>query len=95
MADRIRTVSQPLDLAGEIPLASHSTYTLAEIMAAHKRTGRSGAFVLPQGGVFWDETTQTDLLFVTLEEIRKRLLAHDTLCRLSDFPNSVPLGVAE
>ena len=95
LADRIRTVSQPLDLASEIPLASHSTYTLAEIMAAHKRTGRSGAFVLPQGGVLWDETTQTDLLFVTLE---KSEIDYSPTTRYADYPispNSVPLGVAE
>ena len=88
LVDRIRTVSQQLDPAGEIPLASHSTYTLGEIMAAHKRTGRSGAFVLPQGGVLWDETTQTDLLFVTLEKSDRD---YSPTTRYADYPISPTL----
>ena len=88
LADRIRTVSQQLDLAGEIPLASHSTYILAEIMAAHKRTGASGAIVLPQGGVLWDETTQTDLLFVTLEKSDRD---YSPTTRYADYPISPTL----
>ena len=68
LADRIRTVSRPLDPTGEVPLASHATYTLGEIVVAHRRIDKHGALVFPQGGVLWNEATQTDLLFVTLEK---------------------------
>ena len=50
VADRIRTVSRPLDPAGDVPLASHATYTLGEIVAAHGHTDKRGALVFPQGG---------------------------------------------
>ncbi|MYF90276.1 MAG: DUF3427 domain-containing protein, partial [Boseongicola sp. SB0676_bin_33] len=40
LADRIRTVSRPLDPASEVPLASHATYTLAESAAAHELTDK-------------------------------------------------------
>ena len=35
-ADRIRTVSEPLDLYGEVPVAIHATYSLGEIVAASR-----------------------------------------------------------
>ena len=38
LADHIRTVSQMLDPASDAPLASHATYTLGEIVAAHGHT---------------------------------------------------------
>lgn len=34
LADRIRTVSEPMDANGEVPRASHATYSLGEIVAA-------------------------------------------------------------
>ncbi len=68
LADRTRTVSRPLDPNGVIPLSSHATYTLGEIVAAHGYTDHHGALILPQGGVLWNNATQTDLLFVTLEK---------------------------
>ena len=85
LADRIRTVSRPLDPASEVPLASHATYTLGEIVAAHERTDKRGALVFPQGGVLWDEATQTDLLFVTLEKSDKD---YSPTTRYADYPIS-------
>ena len=88
LADRIRTVSKPLDPAGDVPLASHATYTLGEIVAAHGRTGNNGALVSPQGGVLRDPATQTDLLFVTLE---KSDADYSPTTRYADFPISPTL----
>ena len=88
LADRIRTVSQPLDLAGEVPLASHSTYSLGEIVAAHGHTDRHGALAYPQGGVLWNEATQTDLLFVTLEKSDRD---YSPTTRYADYPISPTL----
>lgn len=87
LADRIRTVSQPLDTS-EIPLASHATYTLGEIMAAYGRTNKHGALVLPQGGVLWDKPTKTDLLFITLEKSDKD---YSPTTRYADYPISPTL----
>ncbi len=88
LADRIRTVSRPLDPTGEVPLASHATYTLGEIVAAHRRTDKRGALVFPQGGVLWNEATQTDLLFVTLEKSDKD---YSPSTRYADYPLSPTL----
>ena len=88
LADRIRTVSQPLDPAGEVPLASHSTYSLGEIVAAHGHTDKHGALAYPQGGVLWNEATQTDLLFVTLEKSDKD---YSPTTRYADYPISPTL----
>lgn len=83
LSDRIRTVSRPLDPVGKIPLSSHATYTLGEIVAAHARTDKRGALVSPQGGVLWDATAQTDLLFVTLE---KSDADYSPTTRYADYP---------
>ena len=88
LADRIRTVSRALDLASEVPLASHATYTLGEIVAAHGRTDKRGALVFPQGGVLWDKATQTDLLFVTLEKSDRD---YSPTTRYADYPISPTL----
>ena len=88
LADRLRTVPRPLDRAGKVPLASHATYTLGEIVAAHGRTDKRGALVLPQGGVLWNEETQTDLLFVTLEKSDKD---YSPTTRYADYPVSPTL----
>ena len=85
LADRIRTVSRPLDPAGEIPLASHATYTLGEIAAAHGHTDKRGALVVPQAGVLWNKATQTDLLFVTLEKSDRD---YSPTTRYADYPIS-------
>ena len=88
LSDRIRTVSQPLDTSTEVPLASHATYTLGEIMAAYGRTGTRDTLVLPQGGVLWDQPTKTDLLFVTLEKSDKD---YSPTTRYADYPISPTL----
>ena len=88
LADRIRTVSRPLDPVGEVPLASHATYTLGEIVAAHRHTDKRGALALPQGGVLWNEATRSDLLFVTLEKSDKDF---SPTTRYADYPISPSL----
>ena len=86
--DRIRTVAQPLDGAADVPLASHATYSLGEVAAAHGRVDERGALVLPQTGVLWDEATQTDLLFITLE---KSDADFSPTTRYADYPISPTL----
>ena len=88
LSDRIRTVSQPLDTSAEVPLASHATYTLGEIMAAYGHTSERGTLIFPQGGVLWDRHTKTDLLFVTLEKSDKD---YSPTTRYADYPISPTL----
>ena len=88
LADRIRTVSRPLDPTGEVPLASHATYMLGEIVAAHGHTDKRGALVFPQGGVLWNKATQTDLLFVTLEKSDRD---YSPATRYAEYPISPTL----
>ena len=86
--DRIRTVAQPIDGAADVPLASHATYSLGEIAAAHGHVDKHAALVLPQAGVLWDEATQTDLLFITLE---KSDADFSPTTRYADYPISPTL----
>ena len=86
--DRIRTVAQPLHETSDVPLASHATYSLGEIAAAHGHIDKRGALVLPQTGVLWHEATQTDLLFVTLE---KSDADFSPTTRYADYPISPTL----
>ena len=86
--DRIRTVAQPLHETSDVPLASHATYGLGEIAAAHGHIDKRGALVLPQTGVLWHETTRTDLLFVTLE---KSDADFSPTTRYADYPISPTL----
>ena len=88
LIDRIRTVAHPFDPTGEIPLASHATYSLGEIVAAYRRISRDGKLVMPQGGVLWDEATKTDLLFVTLEKSDRDF---SPTTRYADYPISPTL----
>ena len=60
----------------------------AEIVAAHGLTDKRRALVSPQGGVLWNEATQTDLLFVTLE---KSDWDYSPTTRYADYPISPTL----
>jgi hypothetical protein len=88
LADRIRTVSQMLDSASDVPLASRATYTLGDIVAAHEHTDNRCALVFPQGRVLWSKETQTDLLFVTLEKSDRD---YSPTTRYADYPISPTL----
>ena len=88
LLDRIRTVPRSLNPSSVVPLKSHATYTLGEIMAACHRTTQKDAIHLPQTGVLWDKSTQTDLLFVTLEKTDKHF---SPSTRYADYPISPTL----
>jgi superfamily II DNA or RNA helicase/HKD family nuclease len=57
----------PLTLKDDLPLRVHARYSLAEIMAG-MGISTPDRQERPQAGVRWDEDTQTDLFFVTLEK---------------------------
>ena len=85
LEDRIRTVPIETNLTNLVPLKSHCTYSLAEIMAAFKRTDRNHALLKPQVGVLRDRPTRTLLLFVTLEKSDKD---YSPSTRYADYPIS-------
>ena len=85
LGDRIRTVPGPIDPDGVVPLASHATYSMGEIAAAHGRVTEGGKLHFPQTGVLWDQATNTDLLFVTLEKSEKD---YSPTTRYADYPIS-------
>ncbi len=88
LADRVRTVPGSIGSGDEVPLASHATYSLGEIAAAHGRLTGGGAIYYPQPGVLWDPETGTDLLFVTLEKSEKD---YSPSTRYADYPISPEL----
>ena len=68
LADRSRRVHTPLDSLGAVPLASHATYGLYEIIAAYGVLGTKGNLREVREGVLWVDAHKTDLLFVTLDK---------------------------
>ncbi len=88
LRDRARVRTIPLEGTGSVPLRSHATYTLREVVAAYGRKDRSGSLLDLREGVFWDLATQTDLLFVTLQ---KSDADYSPTTRYQDFPVSPTL----
>ena len=70
LGERVTHLHTPADIHANVPLQVHATYAREEVMAA---LGPStiDAPVLPQGGVYWHEPTQTDVFFVTLDKSSK------------------------
>lgn len=66
--DRVRRVTLPLPGS---PLRVHGTYTLDEILAAFDERTSKGGVKRIQTGVYYCESVETDLLFVTLEKSAK------------------------
>jgi hypothetical protein len=68
LADRSRRVHTPLDASGPVPIASHATYGLYEVIAAYGVLGTKGTLREVREGVLWVEAHRTDLLFITLDK---------------------------
>ncbi len=84
LRERSRLQSLALDPRGNIPLYSHATYGLYEILAAFDvRTGDK--LREHREGVLWVESQKTDLLFVTLNKGEDEFSA---TTRYDDYPIS-------
>ncbi len=70
LAGSIHHVPRPSNLAEEIPLYLHCSYSRDEIMAAFGDV-RNGKLYQPREGVYYHETSQCNLLFVTLRKSEK------------------------
>jgi superfamily II DNA or RNA helicase/HKD family nuclease len=68
LADRSRRVHQPLEPGQAVPLASHATYGLYEVVAGYGVLGTKGMLRELREGVLWVEAHKTDLLFITLDK---------------------------
>ncbi|MCY4219696.1 MAG: DUF3427 domain-containing protein [Gammaproteobacteria bacterium] len=71
LEDRIRSVADPIDQNGNIPIASHADYSSGEIIASYGRMDKNKSLLQWQAGVLWDKTTKTDMFFITLEKSDK------------------------
>jgi len=68
LADRSRRVHLVMEPGKAVPLASHATYGLYEVIAGYGVLGTKGTLRELREGVLWVEAHKTDLLFVTLDK---------------------------
>lgn len=83
--NRMRRPTAPPDGLGDVPLRTHATYSLDEIMAGFG-VERSGRIYRPRGqGVWHEPSAKADLLFVTLEKTEKE---YSSTTLYEDYPMS-------
>ncbi len=70
LTGQITHLCKPSGLGRNIPLLTHATYTRDEILAAFGAS-TIAAPIRPQEGVYYHKSSQTDLLFVTLDKSSK------------------------
>lgn len=88
LADRVRSVPLPLGHDPAVPLQSHATYGLYEIIAAYGLVGPRGTLRETREGVVWAAGHRTDLLFVTLQKSDDE---YSATTRYNDYPLSPTL----
>jgi superfamily II DNA or RNA helicase len=84
LRERTRLDTRPLDPLGVMPLHSHATYNLYEIMAAYGLVGKD-SLRENREGVVWSEAHRTDLLLVTLNKSESD---YSATTRYEDYPIS-------
>jgi len=87
LQSRTRLNSMPLDPAGVVPLHSHATYTLYEILAAFGVVN-NGAIREMREGVLWVPSAASDLLLITLNKAEED---YSATTRYADYPISPTL----
>jgi superfamily II DNA or RNA helicase/HKD family nuclease len=87
LRERVRLDSQPIDPGGLVPLHSHATYGLYEIVAAHGVAG-NGSLRETREGVMWVESHKSDLFFITLNKSDED---YSATTRYQDYPISPTL----
>ena len=87
LRDRVRLESRPIDPLGVVPIHSHATYGLYEIISAYGLTSE-GVLRESREGLAWAERHQTDLLFVTLNKSDED---YSPTTRYQDYPISPTL----
>jgi superfamily II DNA or RNA helicase len=84
LRDRVRLEAQPIDPIGIVPIHSHATYGLYEIIAAYGLVS-SGKLSETREGVKWAESAQSDLFFITLNKSDED---YSPTTRYADYPIS-------
>ena len=87
LRERVRLEGRPIDPAGVVPIHSHATYGLYEIIAAYGAAG-TGALRETREGVMWVESEKSDLFFVTLNKSDQD---YSPTTRYQDYPVSPTL----
>ncbi len=87
LLDRSRAYTLPIAAHGIVPLHSHATYGLYEIVSAYGLINND-LLRETREGVIWAQTSSTDLLFVTLEKSESE---YSATTRYQDYPISPTL----
>jgi len=87
LQERTRLDSRPMDASGVLPVHSHATYGLSEIIAAFGLV-KNGRLRETREGVIWAEAAATDLLLVTLNKADED---YSATTRYEDYPISPTL----
>ncbi|MEO6487131.1 MAG: DUF3427 domain-containing protein [Thermoanaerobaculia bacterium] len=87
LRDRTRLNSRAIDPDGVVPIHSHGTYGLYEIVAAYGLVSR-GKLRENREGVLWVEADQSDLFFITLNKSDED---YSPTTRYQDYPVSPSL----
>jgi len=87
LQERVRLDARPVDPAGIVPIHSHGTYGLYEILAAYGVQGK-GSLRETREGVLWCEAHRSDLFFITLNKSEKHYAPAQ---RYADYPISQTL----
>jgi superfamily II DNA or RNA helicase/HKD family nuclease len=87
LRERVRLDSRPIDPMGIVPIHSHATYGLYEIIAAYGAVGKD-ALRETREGVIWVESQKSDLFFITLNKADED---YSPTTRYQDYPISPTL----
>lgn len=87
LRERTRLDAHPIDPVGVVPVHSHATYGLYEIMAAYGLVS-SGILRENREGLAWAEVHQSDLFFITLNKSDED---YSPTTRYQDYPVSPTL----
>lgn len=87
LRERVRLESGPIDMGGNVPVHSHATYGLYEIIAGYGLAPK-GVLRESREGLAWAESHKTDLFFVTLNKSDED---YSPTTRYQDYPISPTL----
>jgi superfamily II DNA or RNA helicase/HKD family nuclease len=88
LRDRARANTLPLDAQSAVPLHSHASYALYEIVSGFGVLGKDGALRETREGLLWAEDSRTHLFFITLEKSDSE---YSPTTKYEDYPISPSL----
>jgi hypothetical protein len=88
LRDRARANTVPLEARSAVPLHSHATYALYEIVSGFGLLGKDGSLRETREGLLWAEDSRAHLFFITLE---KSDTEYSPTTKYEDYPISPSL----